>query len=127
MMLQTVVPPVHLEVVAQAPVPPVPPVPPLPDVPVFVSSGPPTGAIVAVVLLIVAGVVLYPLARAWARRLERGAAGPELLDEVVHLRERVAELEPLQQRVAELEDRLDFAERLLTRPAPEALPRGEAR
>jgi cytochrome c-type biogenesis protein CcmH/NrfG len=105
----------------QAPVPPLPPVPP--DVGLIVSSGPPVGAIVATVLLVVAGVLLLPVMRAWARRLERGAVPVEALDELEHLRERVAELEPLAQRVAELEERLDFAERLLTRPAPESLPR----
>lgn len=111
------------QVVVQVPTPPTPPG--APDIPFVVSSGPPSGAIVAVVFLIIAGIVFYPLIRSYARRLERGSAGPEVLEELAHLRDRVAELEPLQHRVAELEERLDFAERLLTQRAPEALGRGD--
>lgn len=103
-----------------------PPAPPLP--PEFFVPGPPTSAIVAVVFLVLAAVVAWPLIRAYARRLERGA-GPsaDVIEELEHLRRRVNELEPLQGRVAELEDRLDFTERVLAQRAPEMLSRGDER
>jgi flagellar biosynthesis/type III secretory pathway M-ring protein FliF/YscJ len=86
------------------------------------------GAIIAVVAIIVAGIVLFPLIRALARRLERGRPDDSALAEIEHLRGRVAELEQVQQRVAELEERVDFSERLLTQRAPEGLLRpGENR
>jgi hypothetical protein len=61
-----------------------------------------------------AAVFLGPVGKALARRLETPveAAAPAELED---LRERVALTEQLQGRVAELEERLDFAERLLTR------------
>jgi hypothetical protein len=69
-----------------------------------------------------AAVFLGPVGRALARRLESApgdAAGAELDD----LRGRLAATEQLQARVAELEERLDFAERLLTRQQdPARLP-----
>jgi len=58
-------------------------------------------------------VLLWPLIRAFARRLEQGGAGGEVLVELETLRERVRELESMPPRMAELEERLDFAERLL--------------
>jgi Tfp pilus assembly protein PilO len=103
---------------------PVPPLPPeLPQIPVVFDPGPPIPAILAVVFMLVAGVVFFPLLRAYARRLERGAGG-EAAAELEQLRARVAELEALHHRVAELEERVDFSERLLTQRAPDALPRG---
>jgi hypothetical protein len=64
-------------------------------------------------VLATAALILWPLARALARRLEGGTASKELLAEVDGLRGRVHELEEGQGRLAELEERLDFAERLL--------------
>lgn len=70
-----------------------------------------------VVVLIIAGMlgvtalILYPVARAMARRLEGG--GGAARGELEALRERVAELEQGHQRLAELEERLDFSERIL--------------
>jgi hypothetical protein len=57
-----------------------------------------------------------PIGQAIARRLH-GKAGPdpELLDEVSQLRDQVAGLE---QRLIENEERLDFAERLLSSGTP---------
>jgi hypothetical protein len=43
------------------------------------------------------------------------APDPALRAEVVNLQRRLAEMDALQLRVNELEERLDFAERLLTR------------
>jgi hypothetical protein len=86
-------------------------------------------AIVLVVGFIAAGGVLYPLARAYARRLERGEAGSGPGAEAVEdLRARVADLEAQQGRVLELEERVDFAERLLAQQRlPTGTPGREAR
>lgn len=106
-------------------VPPVPPLPPLP----FEQHGLSSPAIVMIVLaaLTAMTLVLWPLARALARRLEgRGGGDAALRSELEQLHDRLAEVDGLQQRVAELEERLDFAERLLARgPAATApLQRG---
>jgi hypothetical protein len=71
----------------------------------------------AVVLLLGAGLIvaalIWPLIRAFARRIEGGAAGAEMQAEVDTLRERVRQLEEMAPRMAELEDRLDFTERVV--------------
>lgn len=103
-----------MQVTIQVPAPPVPPVPPVPEI--WVNSGPPEAVIMAsvmIVVIIVAGVVLAPLVRALARRLEGKAVDAGLAADVEHLRGRVAELEAAQSRMAELEERVDFSERLL--------------
>ncbi|HET7573652.1 MAG TPA: hypothetical protein VFJ99_00910 [Solirubrobacterales bacterium] len=96
-------------------------VPPAP-IPPEVSGGAPVGAILVIVLAGIAAVtlILIPLARAWARRLERGGSADS--DTSV-----LARMEHLEQRLAEAEERLDFAERMLAR-APEStmLPREKA-
>lgn len=71
-------------------------------------------AILSLFALFGIGWLLYPLVRAWARRIE-GKTGPDpaLSQEVARLQERVQELEAHHGRVLELEERLDFAERLL--------------
>lgn len=51
------------------------------------------------------GMVIYPLWKRWARRLEQGDRSPDLQLEVDELRA----------RVNELEERLDYSERALTR------------
>ncbi|MFI5234651.1 MAG: hypothetical protein ACHQXA_02980 [Gemmatimonadales bacterium] len=95
--------------------------PPAPPVQVF-QSGPPAAAIVLIALtgIIAVTLILYPLVRAWARRLEGGmqqAPDTELQSRVEHL----------EQRLAEAEERLDFAERMLSRPGDAiALPRQKA-
>lgn len=73
--------------------------------------------------------LLYPLAQAWARRIEGAGASRELLDRIEALEQRgldTGEADLTRQRLAELEERLDFAERLLgqARSAQAALPRG---
>lgn len=59
-----------------------------------------------------------PVGQALARRLsgKAGEADPELVQEVVALREHVEQVE---QRLLEAEERLDFSERLLTQRAEE--------
>jgi hypothetical protein len=79
-------------------------------------------AVSAAAVLILRG----PLGRAMARRLE-GAAGREgpTGADMAGIAERVAELEQRDTRIAELEERLDFAERMLTQQREaERLPRG---
>ncbi|HEX2265977.1 MAG TPA: hypothetical protein VHH14_06820, partial [Solirubrobacterales bacterium] len=72
--------------------------------------------------------ILWPLMRAFGRRLEGKAADePALRAEVEQLQQRLGEMDHLHQRVAELEERIDFTERMLARPsAPAPLP-GDAR
>lgn len=79
-------------------------------------------AVAAAAVLILRG----PLGRAMARRLE-GTAGREEMTgaDMAGIAERVAELEQRDTRIAELEERLDFAERMLTQQREaERLPRG---
>lgn len=103
----------------QPPLPPGAPAPPDVFQPpgMFVPGGPPEIVIVATIAIIgiiVAGVVLHPLVRALARRLEGKSIDAGQVAEIDQLRGRVAELEQLQHRLAELEERVDFSERLLT-------------
>lgn len=58
--------------------------------------------------------VLYPLARAMARRLEGKTRDDGSKAQIEELNDRVHDLERQVGRVQELEERLDFAERLLT-------------
>jgi Tfp pilus assembly protein PilO len=121
-----------LQVVIQTPTPPTPPTPP--DFAHFVFQTPPPwvtmppAAIVLITLGCFAAVafVLFPLFRAIARRIEGKSADRELRAELDELRNRVQELESAQLHVAELEERVDFAERLLSQQqrAPERLPNG---
>lgn len=76
----------------------------------------PSAAVFVIIMVgIAAGVlILWPLVRAWARRIEgKGQADPVLLDEMDQMRHRLGQLEDLPHRVAELEERAEFAERLL--------------
>lgn len=96
---------------------------PPPDLPTF-----PAPVFVIVAIAIVAGLVLvlFPLMRAIARRIEgRHQLDPAIQEELEELRARVGEVDGLQHRVAELEERVDFTERMLAqRAAPERLPEG---
>ena len=66
--------------------------------------------------------VVVPIGRALVRRME--GRGPDSgVGELEEIRSRLQQLEAREARVAELEERLDFAERLLTRER-EALPPG---
>jgi len=115
--------------VQQAPAPPLPPPPPGQEVSV---SGSLEGWDAVVLLLCVAitlGVLVWPLIKAVARRIEAGAGVADARAELDALHERVRRLEEAQPRMAELEERVDFAERLLTRAQESQadLPRGELR
>jgi membrane protein implicated in regulation of membrane protease activity len=95
-------------------------VPQTPELPGFVTvhTGPPAietiGPVVAIIIMAVLAVILLlPLVRAWARRIESRGADAGLRAELDELRGRLAEVEQHHVQVAELEERLDFAERLL--------------
>lgn len=98
-------------------VPPLPPVPPFDPNLIWMNDGFPPAIVMIVFLgLLATTVVLWPVMRALARRLEgKGSADAALRAEVEQLHHRLGEVDGLQLRVAELEERLDFAERLLTR------------
>jgi hypothetical protein len=83
-----------------------------------------TGVVSMVLITIgVIKVAHSPIGQALARRLHgKGGADPELREELLGLRDQVAELE---HRLGESEERLDFAERMLAgRHEPERLPGG---
>lgn len=103
-----------------------PPAPP--DVPqIFVQSGgPPAVAwIIPIAALIVAAIVLFPLMRAIAKRIESKVSGG-VQDEIDDLRARVMSLEEQALRMPELEERVDFAERMLAKPDALRVPRQES-
>jgi flagellar biosynthesis/type III secretory pathway M-ring protein FliF/YscJ len=112
----------------QNPVPPVPPTPPPFDPNIVFAHGGMDSGIVAIVVfaLIALTVILWPVMRALARRLEGKSVDPALRDEVERLQHRLEEMDALQGRVAELEERVDFTERMLVRgqesPEPGRLP-----
>jgi len=111
-----------LSLLLQLPAPPAPPDP----TSVFVTTGtlgPSHDLIIGVtmiILVIVGGLVLYPLVRALARRVEGKAGSGE---DARLVEARVAELE---HRLADVEERLDFSERMLSQREPVALPRDKA-
>jgi len=106
---------------------------PLPPI-VAIGTGPPVEAIIIITLaaLTAATIILFPLVRAFARRLSGVDRG-----RVEELEARVADLEHervgsgnwdgLQRDLLEVQERLDFTERLLARAQlPKAeLPGGE--
>lgn len=109
----------------QLPSPPGAPLPPE-QLPVVVDTGVAVGDIaqlVAITIVLIGAIMLLmPLGRALARRIEGRAADPALADEIAALRERAEEFDQLNARVHELEERLDFAERLLVQRDSQALP-----
>jgi len=85
--------------------------------------------VVMTVLSISAAAVIIlrgPVGRAWARRIE-GTAAPdaELAQRVEELETRLLAAEQVEGRLAEVEERLDFAERLLTGDKKAAQVQGE--
>jgi hypothetical protein len=69
--------------------------------------------IVAVMVTSLAAALLYPIARAYARRLEGRAPAEGLRQDLADLSARLELMQHDQERVAELEARVDFAERML--------------
>jgi hypothetical protein len=99
----------------------VPPPPPPPQAPPFDPNlifmndgGPPVVLLIVIAALAATVIILWPIMRAFGRRLEGKVSGDTALRaEVDQLHARLNEVDVLHSRVAELEERLDFAERLL--------------
>ena len=100
---------------AVPPTPPTPPAPPFDPNLIFQSDGgPPVVLLIVIAALAATVIILWPLMRAFGRRLEGKAGGdPALRAEVEQLQTRLSEIDSLQHRVSELEERVDFTERLL--------------
>ena len=96
--------------------PPIPPIGPQfdPNL-IFMNDGiSPVFVFIPVAALIAITIILWPIMRALARRLERkGNVDSALRAEVEQLHTRLAEMDSLQSRLLELEERVDFTERLL--------------
>ena len=106
----------------QGPLPP--PGPPFDPNMIWMSeNGPPAIVMIVLLSLVATTVILWPIMRALARRLEgKGSVDPALRAEIADLQHRLADVDTLHARVGELEERLDFAERLLTRGQETASP-----
>lgn len=111
----------------------VPTPPPVPEVathvflPPWMTLPPQVTLLIALGFFAACAIVLYPLMKAIGRRLEGRSAGADtaLRAEVEQLRSRLSEVEALPHRVMELEERVDFAERLLSqRREPQRLEKG---
>lgn len=125
--------------ILQIPEPPAPPPPPPFDPAmvdpnlIFQTGGGPTPLVflfIVIAALVATTIILWPLVRAFARRLEgKGSPDPVLRAEVEHLHARLDEVDSLQARLLELEERVDFAERLLaqTPDAQKGMLRGDDR
>ena len=98
----------------QGTIPPVP-APPFDPNLIFLNDGGPPAIVMIVFLgLLATTIILWPVMRAFARRLEgKGASDPALHAEIEQLQHRLGEVDGLHQRVAELEERIDFTERIV--------------
>jgi len=111
---------------------PAPPAPPSPEAVIISSMGGGPSiletvaiCVMAVSFAFVAYKMLVPLARAFAARIEGRGGNPALEQRVNELQAQLADADMLHSRVAELEERLDFAERLLSpRDEVPRLPEG---
>jgi hypothetical protein len=103
-------------IMLQVPVPPTPPTPQFDPNLIFMNHGGPPGSVLLIIIaaLTAAVIILWPIMRAFGRRLEgKGGPDPALRADIDELHNRLGEVEVLQGRVAELEERVDFTERLL--------------
>jgi Tfp pilus assembly protein PilO len=96
-------------------VPPTPPTPPPldPNLVFMQHSGPPTEFLITLVVMLAAVIILWPLMRAFGRRLEGKGGNPALKAELEDLRQQLGDVDALRHQMTELEERVDFAERLL--------------
>jgi Tfp pilus assembly protein PilO len=111
--------------------PPTPPSPQFdPNLFFMQHGGPPAVVFIVVAALAASVIILWPLMRAFARRVEgKGSGDAALRAEVDQLQTRLSEMDALHHRVAELEERVDFTERLLAQAhdAPSRVLPGESR
>lgn len=100
----------------QGPVPaPLPPPPPTVVVGGEDAMSTPVFLFAMLAMLATVIIIFLPLMKAWARRIEGTALDAnEVRVELDDLRMRMQELEAERPRFVELEERIDFAERLLT-------------
>jgi hypothetical protein len=78
------------------------------------DGGPPVVLLIVIAALAATVIILWPIMRAFGRRLEgKGGGDSALKAEVDQLHLRLGEMDTLQHRMAELEERVDFTERLL--------------
>jgi hypothetical protein len=101
------------------PAPPVPPPHPFDPNLIFMNDGGPFALLIVLAALTAAVIILWPLMRALARRLEGKAGDPALRAEVEQLHARINEVDALHHRIEELEERVDFTERLLAQATPQ--------
>jgi Tfp pilus assembly protein PilO len=98
----------------QGPEPPIPPVGPPFDPNLLFMNDSPTVVLIVIAALTALTIILWPIMRAFARRLEgKGNVDSALRAEVEQLHTCLAEVDALRQEVAELHERVDFAERVL--------------
>jgi hypothetical protein len=71
------------------------------------------GMAFVIAMLTAITIILWPVMRALARRLDGSHADAGLRAEVDQLHHRLSEMDSLQGRLLELEERVDFAERVL--------------
>src|SRR4051794_34849532 len=93
----------------QGPVPPTPPQVPFDPNLIFMNHGGPPGSVLLIIIaaLTATVIILWPIMRAFGRRLEgRGAADPALQADVEQVHARLAEMDTLQARISELEERV---------------------
>jgi hypothetical protein len=103
--------------------PPEIPAPPFDPNLFMANGGAPAIVMIVFLALLAATIILWPVMRAFGRRLEGKSQDAALRSELEQLQHRLGEVDHLQQRVAELEERIDFAERMLARaPTSAALP-----
>ena len=80
------------------------------------DGGPPAIVMIVFLALLATTVILWPVMRALARRLDgKSAPDPALHAEIEQLHQRLGEVDVLHQRVAELEERVDFTERIVAK------------
>ena len=112
----------------QDPRPPIPPMGPQFDPNLLFMNDSKSVVLIVIASLIAVTIILWPIMRAFARRLEgKGNVDSALRAEVEQLHTRLAEMDSLQSRLSELEERVDFTERLLaqTHEAQKGMIRGE--
>jgi Tfp pilus assembly protein PilO len=98
----------------QDPLPPIPPIGPQFDPNLLFMNDSPTVVLIVIAALAAMTIILWPIMRAFARRLEgKGTVDSALRAEVEQLHTSLAEVDALRQEVAELHERVDFAERIL--------------